>query len=118
MTWSTTATDLAAHPVDFKGMTAAILSAFITQPFDSTRTLPELDPEAAKETQAIAEVTFTPEELQSMTAELLACDLAASATDSPKPCRGIMGGPVVQARFLYDTTLIDPPQVVYETHPS
>ena len=106
--------DLEAHPVDFKGMTASILNALITQPFDSTRALPELDPLAAKETLAIANVAFNPEELRKMTAELLACDLAVSAKDAPKQSTGSLVGVLVNARFLYDTTIIDPPQVAYE----
>jgi hypothetical protein len=106
--------DIAAHPVNFRKMTSDILDAFITRPFDSTRTLPELDPLALKETLAIADATFTPEELRNMTADLLACDLMVSATDAPKQSTGSLIGTLVHARFLYDTAIIDAPQLGYE----
>jgi alpha-glucosidase (family GH31 glycosyl hydrolase) len=65
---------------DFQSWTASILSAFVFQPFESNRTIPEADEDAQRSTRAIANAVFTPEEINEMAAELLGCHLAAQAT--------------------------------------
>lgn len=92
---------------NFQEMTAEILSAFVTKPFDSSRKLPELDEEARTSTKNIEHGQFTAEELEVMTAVLLDCRLVASATGKDKP--------VVTARLLYNTESIGTaPAVTYE----
>jgi alpha-glucosidase (family GH31 glycosyl hydrolase) len=99
--------DVATHAMDFREMSAQILSAFVTQPFDSSRKLPELDEEARTSTKNIEHGQFTQEELDRMTAVLLDCRLVASATGKNRP--------TVIARMLYDTASMGTgPAVTYE----
>jgi hypothetical protein len=93
------------HP-DFPSWTSRILTAFIGRPFESNRTLPELDEDALKSTRAIENATFTPEEIRDMTAKFLGCVLTAKASGGSSP--SILG------RLDCDTNSIRDAQVTYE----
>lgn len=67
-------------PPDLRASTKSILDAFVNSPFESHRTIPELDPDAIASTRAIEHATFSTEELGQMTAVLLGCVLSARAT--------------------------------------
>ena len=94
------------NEADFKSWTSRILAAFVNHPFESNRTIPEADPEALKATHMIEGATFTSEEISQMTAELLGCNLAASATGNPSP--NVVG------RLDYDSASLPEAQVSYE----
>ena len=97
---------LSLTKADFKSWTSRILAAFANHPFESNRAIPEVDLEALKATHIIENATFTPEETSQMTAILLGCNLAASATGNPSPN--------VVARLDYDSASLPGAQVSYE----
>ncbi len=97
---------LARNTPDFKSWTSRILTAFVNHPFESNRTIPEADADAQKATHMIENATFTPEEISQMTAELLDCNLALSATGNPSP--NVIG------RLDYDSESLPGAQVSYE----
>ena len=96
---------LAQNPPDFRAMTERILSSFVNRPFDSTRTIPEVDPDAQKATRSIEAATFTPDELGKMTADLLGCQLQANAIGDRSP--------IIHARLDCDFSDVGPPQISY-----
>ena len=100
---------LAERPPDFRAMTEKLLWAFVDQPFESNRTIPEEDPEAIKATAKIEHGVFLPEELNQMMAELLGCELFTDAWGAPSP--------VVDAKLTYDPMLIGSAQVAYSIEP-
>jgi len=93
---------------NFLTITARLLKAFVDQPFESTRATPlplsEREPREAAE--ILARASFLPEEVRSMTAELLGLDLVGRAFGTPSP--------LIQTRLLYDTEAIGPAKVSYE----
>ena len=97
---------LASNNPDFKSWTSRILAAFSNHPFESNRTIPEVDPDALKAKHMIENATFTSEEISQMIAELLGCNLAASATGNPSPN--------LTARLDYDSESLPAAQVRYE----
>ena len=106
---------LAARPPDLRGMTAAVLDAFVNKPFAATRKQPSKDPDYRTAQELIVPGAFTLDELHRMTIQLVACQLEASVVgtiDISK--RNYVEGPVVSVRFRYDTTIIGPPQLSYE----
>lgn len=72
------------HPA-FQSWTARIIKAFVQSPFESNRSIPEIDPDALKSTHAIENATFSPEELNAMTSGLLGCTLASKTTSELLP---------------------------------
>lgn len=109
---------LATRAPDFRGMTAAMLAAFVTKPFDSSRKIPELDPDAQAAMRSIANGTFTQEELYRMTAELLDCRLVASTSGGERSKLEAFtqfDTAFVTAHVLYDTAAMSTiPVVEYE----
>ena len=97
---------LDSNNLDFKSWTSRILAAFANHPFESNRTIPEVDPDALKATHMIENATFTAEEISEMTAEVLGCNLAASASGNPSPN--------LTARLDYDSESLPAAQVSYE----
>jgi hypothetical protein len=97
---------LALNKPDFKSWTSRILAVFTNHPFESNRAIPEADPGALKATHMIEGATFTPEEISQMTAVLLGCNLAGSATGNPSPS--------VIGRLDYDSDSLPNAQVSYE----
>ena len=89
-------------------MTARLFKAFVDQPFESTRAIPlpltEREPREAAE--MLGRASFLPEEVRSMTAELLGLDLVGRAFGTPSPR--------IQTRLLYDPEAIGPAKVSYE----
>ena len=96
---------LIQNPPDFRLMTERILTSFVNRPFDSTRTIPEIDPDAQEATRSIEGATFSSDELHKMTADLLGCRLHASAAGDQSP--------VIRARLDCDSSNISPYQVSY-----
>jgi hypothetical protein len=108
---------VATHAPDFRRMSATLLDAFVTKPFDSSRKLPELDEEAQRSTKNIEHGQFTQEELHRMTAVLLDCRLVASVETVVNARDSATGkhSPTVTARVLYDTASMGTaPAVTYE----
>lgn len=97
---------LTAKNVDFKSWTAQILTSFVDRPFESNRTIPEVDPDALKATHMIEDAHFTPEEINQMTAELLGCTLTVRADGNPSP--------EVIGRLDYDVASLPGAHVSYE----
>jgi hypothetical protein len=93
------------HP-EFNSWTARILASFADHPFESNRTIPELDPDAIKSTRSIENAQFSPAEISEMTTTLLGCVLAAKANGTSSP--SIMG------RLDYDSESLPDAQVIYE----
>jgi hypothetical protein len=97
---------IAQRPPDFRALTERLLKAFVDQPFESHRTIPEVDPGALEATAKIEHATFLPEEIHRMTAELLGCELLAKAWGMPSP--------LVDAKLKYDGEVTGPAQVTYD----
>lgn len=97
---------LTAKDVDFKSWTTQIIKSFVDKPFESNRTIPEVDPDALKATRMIENAHFTPEEINKMTSELLGCKLAVRADGNPSP--EIIG------RLDYDVASLPDAHVSYE----
>jgi alpha-glucosidase (family GH31 glycosyl hydrolase) len=92
------------HP-DFRSWTSRILRAFVQLPFESNRTVPEIDADAINSTRAIEHATFSPEDVNAMTARLLGCILAAKASRELSP--------TVIARVDCDFPSGDAPKITY-----
>jgi alpha-glucosidase (family GH31 glycosyl hydrolase) len=90
---------------DFHSWIAQISQAFVQSPFESNRTIPEIDPDAIKSTHAIETATFSPEEVNAMTARLLGCRLAAKVSSELSP--------IVTVRADCDFHTMNPSQVTY-----
>jgi hypothetical protein len=97
---------VAQRQPDFKAMAERILKAFVDQPFESQRRLPEADPEAQKATRSIENGRFEPQEIREMTGQLLGCKLLARAFGTPSP--------LVEAKLVCDTEANGPSKVAYE----
>lgn len=106
---------VAAHPVDFRALTAAILTACVQHPFRSVRTVPDREPNRQATPQQLAPAVFPPEDLSQMTNTLLACRLEATTAGSVRIDK-VSIRTFVQVRFYYDTTCIAPPRVEYALH--
>lgn len=70
---------------DFQSWTLRIATAFVDHPFESNRTIPEMDVGAIKSTHAIEHASFSSQELNNMTARLLGCVLSGKATGDTTP---------------------------------
>lgn len=97
---------LAYDRPDSKSWTSRILAAFIDHPFESNRTIPELDSDALKSTRSIENAQFSSEEISEMTATLLGCVLAAKVNGDLSP--RIVG------RLDYDSESMPGARVIYE----
>jgi alpha-glucosidase (family GH31 glycosyl hydrolase) len=95
-----------ADAVDFTTWTSRILAGFANHPFESNRTIPDINPGSLKAKRVVEGATFTPEEVSQMTAKLLGCNLVAKATGNPAPS--------VIARLDYDAESLPNAQVSYE----
>jgi hypothetical protein len=89
-----------------KAMAERVVRAFVDQPFESNRRIPEADPEAQKATRSIENGRFEPEEIRQMTGQLLGCKLLARAFGTPSP--------LVETKLVCDTEATGPAQVTYE----
>ena len=97
---------VAKTPVDMKTMAERLMRAMVEKPFDSTRTIPDINPSCLEATKAIENITFEPEELRKMRAILLGMKLHTRVIwDKPEKH---FAGPYlhVQARLDYDRELI------------
>ena len=94
------------RPPDFRGMTERVLKAFVDQPFESHRVIPDANPEARKATAILENAKFEPEEIRRMTAELLGCDLLARAGGTPSP--------LVDVKLAYDGEALGAATVTYD----
>ena len=77
-------TDLIDHPEgcgrtppDFAELQQRVLAALTNEPFESNRTLPEMDPESRQGTELTKGAKFTAEELQTITNRFRGADLPA-----------------------------------------
>ena len=105
---------LARYPPHFRAMTNHLLRAFVDEPFESRRTIPEAYAPARKATEVLAHAAFEPEEIQKMTLELLGCNLVARAYSTPMRDVHDEPTPVIQAKLLYDSDAIDPVKITYK----
>ena len=94
------------RPPDFRAMTERVWEAFVHQPFESHRSIPESDVVAQKATAVLANAAFQPEEIRRMTAELLGCELVARAWGTPSP--------LVDAKLNCDREAAGPAEVSYD----
>jgi hypothetical protein len=62
---------IAHNPPDLDGLRDKVLKSFTDQPFESTRTIPDLNATCIAATASIADATFTPEQIREMTAMLV-----------------------------------------------
>ena len=91
---------------DLKAMTEQLLKAMVDKPFDSTRTIPDVNQTCIDATKFIENMTFEPEELRKMTAALLGLELHARVIWD-KPEKHFVGPYLhVQAKLDYDADLI------------
>jgi hypothetical protein len=67
----------ARQPPDFDGLRQRVLAALTGRPFDSTRAIPEIDPEALATTRKIENAQFTPAEIDKLKAILRGAGLPA-----------------------------------------
>lgn len=91
---------------DMKSMTQRLLRAMVEKPFDSTRTIPDLNETCRAASAYIANMNFEPEELRKMTAMLLGLELHTRIIwDNPAKH---FAGPYLhlQAKLDYDSELI------------
>ena len=65
------------QPPDFEGLRQRVLAALRGRPFDSTRTIPEIDPEALATTRKIENAQFTPAEIEKIATILRGAGLPA-----------------------------------------
>lgn len=91
---------------DFRSWDSQIAAAFVDQPFESKRAIPEADADARQSTRSIENAGFNAEEINQMTAELLGCHLVAEAEGSPSP--------QVIARLDCDRASLPHPTVRYD----
>jgi hypothetical protein len=68
---------IAGNRPDFQAMRQRVLAALVDKPFDSTRTIPEVDARAVAATKQIENATFTPEEIAAITKLLRGADVPA-----------------------------------------
>ena len=68
---------VAANPPDLAAMRQRVLAALTDKPFDSTRTIPESDPNSVAGTKRVENATFTPEEIAAITKQLRGADVPA-----------------------------------------
>jgi hypothetical protein len=94
------------RPPDFKAMTERVLKAFVDQPFESHRTVPEANADARKATPLLENASFQPEEIRRMTVELFGCELLAKAWGTPSP--------LVDAKLTCDPQAVGPARVTYD----
>jgi len=113
--------DIIANPLglsrnmpDLKSMTKQLLAAMVDKPFDSTRTIPDLNQTCLEATKSIENVTFESEEVRKMTAALLGLDLHARVVwDDPE--KHFVGPYLhVQAKLDYDSDLTGPATVAMQ----
>lgn len=97
---------VASHVPDFRQMAGRILHAFVDQPFECNRKIPESDEEARRATQKIQNATFNPEEIRVMTAQLMGCNLLVKTSGSPEA--------TVAARLACDPDATGPVHTRYE----
>jgi hypothetical protein len=64
-------------PPDFEALRQHVLGALADQPFESNRTVPEIDPDAKATTEKIRDGKFTPAEVAKITGMLLGAELPA-----------------------------------------
>jgi alpha-glucosidase (family GH31 glycosyl hydrolase) len=105
---------LAQYPPHFRAMTNHLLRAFVDEPFESRRTIPEAYAPARKATEILARAAFEPEEIQKMTLELLGCNLVARAYSNPMRDVHDEPTPAIQAKLLYDSDAIGPAKITYK----
>jgi hypothetical protein len=67
----------ARQPPDFDGLRRRVLAALSGRPFDSTRAIPEIDPDALATTRKIENAQFTPAEIDKLKAALRGAGLPA-----------------------------------------
>jgi hypothetical protein len=106
--------DLAQYPPHFMAMTNHLLKAFVDDPFESRRTVPEAYAPARKATEVLDHAVFEPEEIQKMTLELLGCDLIVRAYSTPMRDVHDEPTPVIQTKLLYDSDAVGPVTVTYK----
>jgi hypothetical protein len=113
--------DIIDHPAglgerlpDLKAMTAAILDAIANRPFASTRRQPDKDRDFVAGQEQVARGSFTADEQNRMTAELLGCELESGVAGNAMIFGTTVEGPILRARARYDATCIGPPQLHYE----
>jgi hypothetical protein len=87
-------------------MTERVLKAFVDQPFESHRTVPEANADARKATPLLENASFQPEEIRRMTVELFGCELLAKAWGTPSP--------LVDAKLTCDPQAVGPARVTYD----
>ena len=97
---------IAQRQPDFRAMTQRVLRAFVDQPFESNRRIPEADPEAQRATRSIENGHFEPQEIREMTGQLLGRKLLARAFGTPSP--------LVETKLVCDTEAAGPARVTYE----
>jgi hypothetical protein len=67
----------AKKPLDFAALEKRLLTALTDDPFESNRTLPEVDPESRQGMELTKGAKFAPEEIQRMTSRLRGAELPA-----------------------------------------
>ena len=68
---------IAGSPLDFQAMRQRVLAALADKPFDSTRNIPNSDPDCDVGAKKIENAAFTPEEIGAITKLLRGADVPA-----------------------------------------
>lgn len=105
---------LGQNPPDFKALTQRVLTAFVNKPFDSTRTIPELNESCQATTKRIADAHFEPAELRQMTATLLGLEMPTRVSYDLPQFYTVGHFVHIRGRLSYDAAAVGPAQVSYE----
>jgi hypothetical protein len=99
---------IARNRPDYKAMTEAVLAALVDQPFESKRTIPDLNETCRQATEQIANARFQPAEVDKMAGILLGMELPSRVVvDKPEI---INSGRYIHvlAKLTYDENAIGP----------
>lgn len=102
--------------VRIKAMVQRVMTSFIEKPFDSTRSIPDINESCIEASKVIQDVTFTPEELNLMTSRLIGVDLIANVISVPNPEDEANPHVYLKTKLLYDAEITGDAKVEYSIH--